>query len=194
MGLTKLTRYELFMNVVEILDQQVLNDINMFKNINEIRNMYYNSAIIINGMEDVVNESNEISRDNSFEEIINNNIRSIDDSRFVDIIRNGIESQIQDKREKNKRIEFKDYFRFLLKTLTEYQNEKINNTFVKLKDIDSVREGRTQTFLSYAYTDKGLTLALYYMFKIKGGFLYVNWMWEDTNNDSRVTKRALEKA
>ena len=63
-----------------------------------------------------------------------------------------------------------------------------------MKDVTNVRGYRKQTFLSYAYLDKGLTLALYYFFKVNGGFLYVNWMWEGTNESSKVTKQELEKA
>ena len=37
MGLTRLTRYELFMNVVEFLEQQESNRIYMFENYNEIK-------------------------------------------------------------------------------------------------------------------------------------------------------------
>lgn len=194
MGLTKLTRYGLFRNAFEVLERQEFSNRYMFENINEIKEMYYNSAIIIEGMEEIINDDNELLMENTFEELIDNNIRQINDDKFVDIIRSSIERQINDKREKNKKLEFKDYFRFLLRSLTEYQNKMIDNNFIRRKEPFETRRGRPQTFLSYAYSDKGITLALYYMFEVKGGFLYVNWMWEGSNNDGKITKKELESA
>ena len=49
MGLTRLTRYELFMNAVEMLERQ--DDAYMFSDKTIIRNMYYNSAVVIEGIE-----------------------------------------------------------------------------------------------------------------------------------------------
>lgn len=192
MGLTRLTRYQLFMNAVEILERQ--DDTYMFLDKTVIRNMYYNCAVIIEGIEDVINIEGDTIEAIIFENMINYNISRIDDNRFINAVQSGIANQVEQLRKKHKEVTYKDYFRFLLKTLTEYQNEIIDLHFVRMEDISSVRGQREQTFLSYAYYDKGLTLALYYLFEMRGGFLYVNWMWKGTNKNSKVTKQELESA
>lgn len=192
MGLTRLTRYELFMNAVEILERQ--DDTYMFSDKALIKNMYYNSALVIEGIEEVINRNDDVPEAITFETMINYNISRIDDNSFTDVVQNGIANQVEQLMKNNKKVTYKDYFRFLLKTLTEYQNEVIDLYFIRMEDISSVRGKREQTFLSYAYFDKGLTLALYYFFEMKGGFLYVNWMWKGTNKNSKVTKQELESA
>ena len=72
---------------------------------------------------------------------------------------------------------FKTFFRYLLKAIAEYQEEVIETNFIDITDIVRVRLGINQTFLSYAYYDKGLTQALFYYFWLRSGFLYVNWEW-----------------
>lgn len=191
-GLTRLTRYELFMNAVEILERQ--DDAYMFSDKTIIKNMYYKSAVVIEGIEDAINANDDLLEASVFETMINYNISRIDDNRFTDAVHNGIANQVEQLLKKNNKVTYKDYFRFLLKTLTEYQNEMIDLYFIRMEDISSVQGQREQTFLSYAYYDKGLTLALYYLFEMKGGFLYVNWMWKGTNKNSKVTKRELERA
>ncbi len=61
-------------------------------------------------------------------------------------------------------------------------------------DIKDLSTQKRQTFLSYAYDDKGVTLALFYYFWKRSGFLYVNWMWDGLNSHSSITKNNLESA
>lgn len=89
---------------------------------------------------------------------------------------------------------FKTYFRYLLKAIADYQEEVIETNFIGLSDNEIIRTARKQTFLSYAYYDKGLTQALFYYFWLRSGFLYVNWMWDGANNYSSATKEKLEDA
>ena len=60
--------------------------------------------------------------------------------------------------------------------------------------MEVVRASRKQTFLSYAYYDKGLTQAMFVYFWMRSGFLYVNWMWDGVNSHSSMTKSKLESA
>ena len=89
---------------------------------------------------------------------------------------------------------FKTYFRYLSKAIADYQEEVIETNFIGLSDDEIIRTARKQTFLSYAYYDKGLTQALFYYFWLRSGFLYVNWMWDGVNNHSSATKEKLEDA
>lgn len=87
---------------------------------------------------------------------------------------------------------FKVFFKYLLNAIAEYQEEVIKANFIKTEDISHIRFGKNQTFLSYAYYDKGLTQALFYYFWLRSGFLYVNWMWNGVNSNSSITKKILE--
>jgi hypothetical protein len=61
-------------------------------------------------------------------------------------------------------VSFKIYFKYLIKTIADYQEEIIEANFIGLSDESNYRGARKQTFLSYAYYDKGLTQALFYYF------------------------------
>ena len=98
----------------------------------------------------------------------------------------------KNKKLSNNSNSFKTFFRYLLKTIAEYQEEVIEANFIEIEDISRVRFGRKQTFLSYTYYDKGLTQALFYYFWLRSGFLYVNWMWNGVNSNSSITKKILE--
>ena len=85
----------------------------------------------------------------------------------------------------------------LLKKIALYHNNIIEKNFItpwfNFSDMIEEQYDRPQTFLSYAYFDKGLSLALFLYFRINGGFLYVNWMWSGSNPSS-ITKAELERA
>lgn len=49
------------------------------------------------------------------------------------------------------------------------------------------------TFLSYAYLDKGLTIGLFIHFKENGGYLFVDWMHNKKKPDSEI-KRIINDA
>ena len=119
----------------------------------------------------------------------------INDAAFVHRITSQMEQQINEKQEKgHDTIPFKIFFRYLLKAIADYQEETIVANFMGISNDRIIGTGRKQTFLSYAYYDKGLTQALFYYFWIRSGLLYVNWMWEGKNNPSAVIKKKLEDA
>lgn len=97
-------------------------------------------------------------------------------------------------KEQISQLPFKTYFRNLIKAVADYQDEIIKENFIEFSDMEVVRASRKQTFLSYAYYDKGLTQALFVYFWMRSGFLYVNWMWDGVNSHSSMTKSKLESA
>ncbi|MCC2228292.1 hypothetical protein [Blautia fusiformis] len=131
-----------------------------------------------------------------YQGIFDRNANEVQDLLFVQRITNQIQQQMSKKMEKEQSSSnsFKTYFRYLLKAIADYQEEVIETNFIGLSDNEIIRTARKQTFLSYAYYDKGLTQALFYYFWLRSGFLYVNWMWDGANNHSSATKQKLEYA
>lgn len=131
-----------------------------------------------------------------YQGIFDRNANEVQDLLFVQRITNQIQQQMSKKMEKEQSSSnsFKTYFRYLLKAIADYQEEVIETNFIGLSDNEIIRTARKQTFLSYAYYDKGLTQALFYYFWLRSGFLYVNWMWDGANNHSSATKKKLEYA
>ena len=51
-----------------------------------------------------------------------------------------------------------------------------------------------QTFLSYSYMDKGLTLILFFYFYMNGGYLYMDWLHSPAYPNGVVIKESLTNA
>ena len=90
---------------------------------------------------------------------------------------------------------FDEWFSYILSSVIKYQNKIIETNYVfdeKINGSNSDRNIDKKTFLSYAYNDKGLSLALYIYFKLNGGFLYVDWMWNGKATNANVLKMQLD--
>jgi hypothetical protein len=187
MGYSNLTRYELYKNAY-----RTINEVdNLFIKTEEIKQLFYNSAVIIEGFEPRILEDREVTL-SDFENLLLRNMERIDNEQ---VFANAITESLRKLREeKKKELTYKDYFRFLLKSVAEYQNKIINKAYHATVGYETLKKNRKQTFLSYAYYDKGLSLALFYYFWNKLGFLYIDWMWKGPNKNGRVTKISLEKA
>lgn len=159
-----------------------------------VKNMYYDSARLIRGFEDIINYEERMPQMEEYQEIFDRNANEVQDLLFVQKITNQMQQQMSARTEKklSSPNSFKTYFRNLLMAIANYQEEVIESNFIGLSDDESIRTARKRTFLSYAYVDKGLTQALFYYFWLRSGFLYVNWMWDGVNNHSSVTKEKLE--
>lgn len=194
MGLSSLTRYNLFMESGDSIESG--DGIVRFRDYLSVKNMYYDSARLIRGFEDIINNEEKMPQMEEYQGIFDRNANEVQDLLFVQRITNQIQQQMSKKMEKepSSSNSFKTYFRYLLKAIADYQEEIIENNFIGLSDDELIRTARSQTFLSYAYYDKGLTQALFYYFWLRSGFLYINWMWDGVNNHSSATKEKLEDA
>lgn len=194
MGLSSLTRYSLFKESEEFIANK--NNIIQFKNPNAVREMYHDSAKLIFGFEEIVNDSIESLPTAEYLTLFEQNAKEVQNRKVVQRITELIQNQINEKKvpEQLSSLPFMTYFRYLLKAIAEYQEEIIKDNFIEFSDMETIRASRKQTFLSYAYYDKGLTQALFIYFWMHSGFLYVNWMWEGVNSHSSLTKSKLERA
>lgn len=165
-----------------------------FRDYRLVKKMYYNSARLIWGFEDIINDVERMPQMEEYQGIFDRNVNEVQDLLFVQRITNQMQQQMSEKmgKELSSSNLFKIYFRYLLKAIADYQEEVIEANFIGLSYDETIRTARKQTFLSYAYNDKGLTQALFYYFWLRSGFLYVNWMWDGVNNHSSVTKEKLE--
>lgn len=194
MGLSSLTRYNLYMESGDSIGDG--DGIVQFRDYLSVKNMYYDSARLIRGFEDIINSGERMPLLDEYQRLFDSNANEIQNTIFVQRIASQIQQQMSEKTGKGQTSgnSFKTYFRYLLKAIADYQEEIIEANFIMLSDAENVRTARKQTFLSYAYYDKGLTQALFYYFWLRSGFLYVNWMWDGVNNHSSVTKKKLEDA
>lgn len=183
--MTELTRYYLFhlaSNYIKEKTEKI-----WIRNPRFVADVFESSAILISNMEAKIKDATSSSNDfwNLFEVNykgeINDDVRLFVDSSFA-------------LKERNYRKTYKELFASLINVLVEYQNLIIDNFIFNINDVREKFEGMPQSFLSYAYLDKGLSLSLYIYFLIHGGFLYVNWMWSGSNNNGVITKLELEKA
>lgn len=193
MGLSSLTRYDLFMESGDLIESG--DGIVRFRDYLSVKNMYYDSARLIRGFEDIINNGERMPQMEEYQGIFDRNANEVQDLLFVRRITNQMQQQMSEKtgKEPSSSYSFKRYFRYLLKAIADYQEKVIKTNFIRISDDESIRTARKQTFLSYAYYDKGLTQALFYYFWFRFGFLYVNWMWDGLNNHSSATKEKLEE-
>lgn len=194
MGLSSLTRYMLFMESGDFIADG--NGVLRFRDPVAVKDLYYDSAKLVKGFEDIVNSGNESILYDEYQSIFENNAEKIQNKKVVKRITELIQSEINKKKGKEQlsTLPFKTYFRYLIKAIADYQEEIIKDNFIEFSDIEAIRTSRKQTFLSYAYYDKGLTQALFIYFWMRKGFLYVNWMWDGVNSNSSLTKTKLECA
>lgn len=191
MGYSNLTRYQLFQDAPSIIRQS--DALLELEEEQEICDMYLDSARLLRGFEEEINNSISFLERDRFLYRFEDNMSEIRNLEFVQFVRNYLERE-KNKKQKKKVLSFQDEFRFLLKAITAYQETIIRDDLFLGLNLDRLKENRKQTFLSYAYYDKGLTTALFMYFLQKNGFLYVNWMWNGVNGNGTVTKRVLESA
>lgn len=194
MGLSSLTRYTLFMESGDFIANG--DNVIQYRNPIAVRDMYYDSARLIGGFEDIINSGNDSLITDEYQSMFDVNARDIQNKLFIERISELIQSQVNEKKGKEKlsTLPFKTYFRYLIKAIADYQEDIIKDNFIGLSEMEDILKYRKQTFLSYAYYDKGLTQALFIYFWMRAGFLYVNWMWDGVNSHSSLTKSKLERA
>lgn len=187
MGYSNFTRYHLYEDAYRTIDEVEFLNVNDYS---ELKRLFNNSAVLIQGFEERIIQSYEVLI-HEFEELFLTNMDRIhNDSEF----QYAITEKLRKQREKKTVKTYKSFWMCLLKALAEYQDRKISEYFHPTMQYRELKERKPQTFLSYAYSDKGLSLALFYFFWKKYGFLYVDWMWEGANSNGTITKNMLEKA
>ena len=191
MGLRSLTRYYLYNISGDYLKE---NGTIAYRNPKVVMNMYYDSATLIEDFENMMISDNA-NQNTNFLKVFEQNIGKIDNAMFVQAITYLFQKQIDKNNNKQSTdISFETYFRYLLNAITIYQEQIINDNFLSFSFDEMYYKKRKQTFLSYAYDDKGLTQALFYYFWVNSGFLYVDWMWNGAFNSGSLIKENLENA
>ena len=195
--MTNLTRYRLFLDAWHYLEDE--ESLIKMDNREKIAHVFEMSALLIYKLEPTTGEGQEEiypSRDEFYRVFEGNKNNGRVDREFATYVERALEEKQKDHKEKEiKRLSYKELLATVFNAITDYQNETLTSVSFKDSDSNSVVNVSKlpQTFLCYAYLDRGFTLALFIYFLINGGFLYVNWMWCGANNNGSITKPELEK-
>ncbi|MCQ2286901.1 MAG: hypothetical protein MJZ76_08520 [Bacteroidales bacterium] len=153
----------------------------------EIRKIFQNSATLIKNLENPLD--NEKRRD-YFLSLYNGNLRGLDkNDPFVAYVSKNMQRFLDDKRSN-----FNQHLVYLIRIIASYQNQVIKEYPLFVGNLNSLRNNRPQVFLSYAYVDRGLSLALFYYFLQNNAFLYIDWMWRGDVEDGGLLKYDLNCA
>lgn len=108
MGLSSLTRYALFMESGDFIANG--NEILLFRNPIIVSDMYYDSARLIRGFEDLVNSGNEsLSRD-EYQSIFENNAEDVQNKMVVQRITELVRIQTDERKRTDIPIAIQDIF------------------------------------------------------------------------------------
>ena len=171
-----------------------------FQNSDDIKKMFLDSATLLIDLEKKPQE--ELLNVQNFNETLERNIQSIENRDFANLINSDfnkrLERKIYGRQQKEKQYNWNDYLELLVKAIIDYQNKIIQKLFKKSfvrenasRLISDNNEHMIQTFLSYAFKDKGLSFVLFLYFLNNGGFLFVDWMLNDDSRKPIVLKRYL---
>lgn len=110
MGLSSLTRYNLFMESGDSIESD--DGIVRFRDYLSVKNMYYDSARLIRGFEDIINNEERMPQMEEYQGIFDRNANEVQDLLFVQRITNQIQQQMSKKMEKEQSSSnsFKTYF------------------------------------------------------------------------------------
>lgn len=172
----QLTRSQLFGLVSSKSNREIITE--LFNEPDVLIKLFSESSLFILVFETKLLDTNIEKSAILFNELFYLNLKLIEDDTFRDFI-NREYSKINESSERKTRT-FNDSFNQLIRIIARYHSKIIEKLY-KLPTQDN--EGKIkhfntlQTFLSYAYDDKGITLGLYLYFLNHGGFLYIDWMW-----------------
>lgn len=188
-----LTRAELFRLVADEKNRIIMDE--LFIDADIIIDVFNASANFIEPFEKVVIESRE--NVDTFMNMLEENVSGIENREFREYLRKEYYSK---NKVYDKLWEFNDCFNHLVRVIATYHSKILGELYkFALKDkkysIDpqKFRGEMPQTFLSYAYTDKGATLGLYLYFLKHGGFLYVDWMWSGSLSGVNIKSKIHEE-
>lgn len=191
----------------------ILNNFDGNENLETLKNMYDFSAEIIDGIENLVFENNWDNLNNvieQYEEYIEN-VRGQyienEGNNYLFLNREDLSAfltlpgKIKDRLKKTDEENCsKNFLKELIRLLANLHN-KVIDKFYRPNDLlyrnyysNHILNKSIQTFLSYAYDDKGLSLGLFIYFNINDGFLFVDWMWNKKIYRGTIIKYELERA
>lgn len=167
--------------------------------------MYKDSASLISGLERNLFEKNKNLMAEEFFNVYNNR-EGKETSGFTESVNISFMEKISEKNDRNgerKRYNYSQLFYFLVNSIIENQDKIIESKIIdiqkisqsdyeKNKDKDKTKEWK-QVFLSYAYIDKGISLALFNSLLSYNIYLYVDWMHNNKISDGISLKNILEK-
>ena len=89
----------------------------------------------------------------------------------------------------------KELYKYTFSIFEEELNKVIDNHLEIIKDHyeDNVNK-LPQTFLSYSYSDKGITFILFFYFLANGGYLHIDWMHSPAYPNGVAIKDSLNDA
>ena len=190
MNKTTINRYYLYKYASEHIEYHV----EMFHNIEFIRSLFFDSATLIAGMEDSLeNDFNKGFSD--FEKLFEKNVRLLSNTTFKENILTKYRKRIFDSERKEEfDNSYNGWLSFLVSSIAKYQNLVLEKNYKEISQ--EIRETADykqmpKTFLSYAFDDKGLSFALYLYFFNHGGFLFVDWMWNGRITNSYLLKQII---
>ena len=128
MGLSSLTRYNLFMESGDSIESD--DGIVRFRDYLSVKNMYYDSARLIRGFEDIINNEERMPQMEEYQGIFDRNANEVQDLLFLKTITNQINQQISKKMEKAKTYskKYSNQFLFLRTTNSELRIRGNNNS------------------------------------------------------------------
>ena len=130
-----------------------------------------------------------------FSLLVSNAFKKVKNDSFKEYLSCNLQ-ELFNKKAKGERISYKNIVKLLLDELITYQNIVLEKNYRKVwfyPDNTKSTSNYPQIFLSYAFTDRGLTMGLFVYFFLNGAFLYVNWMWCGAESNSAITKKELDR-
>lgn len=185
-----INRYELFELASNIM---IENNFNFtIPRSNKLQKIYELSKTLLFKIEDYLSDEAK-SLWESFYYQIDQNIQDAYNYQLFGDKLEGLKLEI--RKLKNKKKPIKQIVYEIITLLQNIQNDCIKE-MIHNNDFKIVRFGNNsipQTFLSYAFEDMGLSYALFLYFAKNGGFLFVDWMWNDKGVTGTEIKENLNK-
>lgn len=188
----QLTRSQLFGLISKESNKAIIKT--LFRDPDSIEKLFDESSIFILAFESQLLEEKKNGHNRDFLKIFNSNINLITDDNFRGFLE--IEILKLEITKNNSLNSFNDCFNQLIRIIAKYHSKIINALYIipqKSIFIPGKSNGVTQTFLSYAYDDKGVTLGLFFYFLNHGGFLYIDWMWHEKLNGIEIKNSIHEE-
>lgn len=158
-------------------------------------NVFRDSAIFVGFFEKYTDNGEDISFER-FNSLVSEVFKALSEESFKSYVEGVLLQKMQERFNKKNSPSYKAIIVSLFREIAAYHDKLIMQCFVKPwfePTTGQNHEGKPQTFLSYAYYDKAITIGLFIYFWINGGFLYVNWMWSGVNQNTSITKNQLDK-